>query len=121
MKSLTFLRNLMKKMMKTINPKEIDMLQKLSLAIAATQVRTFIEVNCQVVRLEGNAVQYDLTKEDTHINDEELTEHFNGAIRQYTAWIEALTQTMNVDEAIETIGYWPVLADNKISFQGARQ
>lgn len=108
-------------MTKIINPKEIDMLQKLSLAIAATQVRTFIEVNCQVIQLQDDAVQYDLTKEDTHIKDEELTAHFNGAISQYTAWMEALTQTMTVDEAIETLGYWPVLVDNKVSFQGARQ
>lgn len=111
----------MKNVITNTNPKEIEMLQKLSLAIAATQVRTFIEVNCQVIQLEGNAVQYDLTKEDTHLKDEELTEHFNGVVSQYAAWIEALTQTMTVDEAIETLGYWPVLDDNKVSFQGARQ
>lgn len=105
------------KMMNT-NPKEIEMLQMTSLCIAATQVRTYIEVNC--VEVAGTVPkQYVFDREATEIKDSEMTAHHLKAVKQYKDWIKALTTTMTREGAIAAFGYWPVVSDDRksVSFQ----
>ena len=89
-----------------------------SLRIAATQVRHYIEVNCTEKSEVIGKPRYVLDSYETDLNEPSFVEHHKEVMKAYQAWIRSVCTTFTREQAIDLIGYWPVLANGEISFQG---
>jgi len=85
-----------------------EMLNMMSICIAAAQVREYIEANCQKVRILKSPPQYILGCPRVEV---ELERHLK-LVSQYRQWILGLTKIMHQEGCLNAFGYYPVLSED---------
>jgi hypothetical protein len=91
-------------------------LYALSLLIAADQVRHYLEVNCVEHREPNAPPRYALSSYVTDLDEPSFEVQHRKTVDAYVKWIETVRKTMTRNEAIDQLGYWPVLDQHTVAF-----
>lgn len=87
-----------------------------SLLIAANQVRHYLEVSCVEHREPNSLPRYVLSSYVTDLDEPSFEVQHRKTVDTYVQWIKTVRKTMTRNEAIDQLGYWPVLDQLTVAF-----